>query len=62
LVALTGEAEMKIGHHLHRPGIVERSNNDVGRVAQVLERVVASNSDLILFSDLPKREESRTAV
>src|SRR5208283_6131148 len=63
LGVLTDEAEVKTGRHLHRPAIVEGSNDDGRRVSQVFERVVAPNSHLILFSDLAeKRREPNRRV
>ena len=44
------KCKMEVGRHLHRPPIVERPNNDGGRVAQVGEGVLAPNPDLTLLT------------
>src|ERR1035441_2256512 len=45
---------MKIGGQLHRPAIVESPNHNRGRTPKIFERIIASDSDLILFSNLAK--------
>ncbi len=50
LPILFHKCKMEVGRHLHRPPIVERPNNDGGRVAQVGEGVLAPNPDLTLLT------------